>query len=129
MKKWMLLCVGMTIWMSGCSLHVTENNLLRARAEKADQMMNGKSPEERALEIKTAISRVDGVSTSAVIVEGHTAIIGVRTDAQESKEIGRLTRAVRNAARQTDTEVYAVSVTVNDEIVTQIEEEERSRAQ
>lgn len=92
-------------------------------------MMNGKSPEERALEIKTAISRVDGVSASAVIVEGRTAIIGVRTDAQESKEIGRLTRAVRNAARQTDTEVYAVSVTVNDEIVTQIEEEERSRAQ
>ena len=129
MKKWMLLCVSMTIWMSGCSLHVTENNLLRARAEKADQMMNGKSPEERALEIKTAISRVDGVSASAVIVEGRTAIIGVRTDAQESKEIGRLTRAVRNAARQTDTEVYAVSVTVNDEIVTQIEEEERSRAQ
>lgn len=127
MKKMVLSCFLLIFLCCGCSLAVTENNLLKTRTAKANELQNGKSMAERATDVKEQIGRIDGVTGSAVVIEGHTAIIGLRTKDLQKKEQKQLIDNVQTAAVQTDDTLYFVSVTVDENIVSQIEKEEKTR--
>ncbi len=127
MKKMVLSCFLAIFVCCGCSLAVTENNLLKARTAKAEEIKNGKSMAERAADVKEKIGRIDGVTGSAVVIEGHTAIIGLRTKDLQKKEQKQLTNDVQAATVQADDTLYFVSVTMDENIVSQIEKEEKTR--
>lgn len=79
------------------------------------------SPKERAQEIQKALSEVPGVTDSAVVVAGHTAIIGLRTE-EKGAALGRLIQEAEGAARRADGNLQMVSVTANEAIVDRMEE-------
>ena len=126
MKKMVFCSVLMIFLCCGCSFAVVENNLLQTRTAKVAERTNGKSMAERAADVKEKIGRIDGVQGSAVVVEGHTAIIGLRTDIEKKKQT-QLTNEVQATALQTDDKLYFISVTTDENIVSQIEKEEKTR--
>ena len=79
------------------------------------------SPKERAQQIQRALMEVPGVADSAVVVAGHTAIIGLRTK-ETGTSLGRLIQEAERAARNADENLQMVSVTANDSIVDRMEE-------
>ncbi|MDD4843014.1 MAG: YhcN/YlaJ family sporulation lipoprotein [Anaerotignum sp.] len=127
-KKLMSTLVLSILVLSGCSATVTENNLSGVHFVKADEKMGEKTFEERAQSIKTLLYQIKGISGSAVIVEGHTAIIGLRLDDGMENDATRISREADNAARQADQYINSTSITTNIKIVSLIEEMEHKRA-
>ncbi|WP_304508975.1 YhcN/YlaJ family sporulation lipoprotein [Anaerotignum sp.] len=113
---------------SGCSPKVTENNLAGAHLVKADEMLGEKTFQERALSIKNLLHQINGISGNAVVVEGHTAIIGLRIEEGMEDDATRIIREADNAARQADEYINNTSITTNQKIVSLVEEMERKRA-
>ncbi len=95
---------------------------------KYDDMMGDKTQEERAAAIKKRLGQLDGILGSAVVVEGHTAIIGLRTDGTDQEKIRQIRRAADTAAKDADEYIESTSITTNGRIVALIEEMERKRA-
>ena len=79
------------------------------------------NPKERAQQIQTALMEVPGVTDSAVVVAGHTAIIGLRTK-ETGTALGRLIQEAETAARGADKHLQMVSVTANEAIVERMEQ-------
>lgn len=79
------------------------------------------SPGERVAQIRTALLDIPGVTDSAVVVAGHTAIIGLRTEA-EGAALGRLMQEAERAAIGADGSLQMVSVTANEAIVSRMEQ-------
>lgn len=79
------------------------------------------SPKERAGQIQKALSEIPGITDSAVVVAGHTAIIGLRTE-ETGTALGRLIQDAETAARGVDRNLQMVSVTANEAIVERMEE-------
>ncbi len=127
MWKKLMGTVGMSILVfSGCAT-VTENNLSGVHFVKADEKMGEKTFEERAQSIKTLLYQIKGISGSSVIVEGHTAIIGLRLEQGMENDATRISREADNAARQADQYINNTSITTNQKIVSLIEEMEHKR--
>ncbi len=126
MKKMVFCSILILFLCCGCSFAVVENNLLQTRTAKATERVHGKSMAERAADVKEKIGRIDGIQGSAVVVEGHTAIIGLRTDVDKKKQT-QITNDVQATALQTDKDLYFVSVTTDETIVSAIEKEEKTR--
>ena len=115
--------------LSGCRAEVTENNLSQMHFIKYEDMEGGKSPEERAVAIKRRIYQMDEVTGCAVVVEGHTAIIGLRLkENMEQNEISSVRKEVDSAAKAEDENIESTSITMNTHIVSLIEDMERKRA-
>lgn len=115
--------------LSGCKAEVTENNLSKLHFVKAADELGDKTPGERATAIKRYIYQIEDVTGCAVVVEGHTAIIGLRLE--ENAEQNRSTyvrKEVDSAAREADEYIESTSITMNTHIVSLIEEMERKRA-
>lgn len=79
------------------------------------------NPKERAQQIQKALMEVPGVTDSAVVVAGHTAIIGLRTE-EKGTALGRLMQEAETAARGADKHLQMVSVTANEAIVDRMEQ-------
>lgn len=79
------------------------------------------NPKERAQQIQKALMEVPGVTDSAVVVAGHTAIIGLRTK-ETGTALGRLMQEAETAARGADKHLQMVSVTANEAIVERMEQ-------
>ncbi len=128
MKKWAIIAVGL-MFLVGCGAEVTENNLSKLHFVKAEEEMGDKTPEERALAIKRQLSLIEEVIGNAVVVEGHTAIIGLRLkEEMEQKAMVRVKKEADLAAREADEYIENTSITMNSRIVALIEEMERRRA-
>ncbi|WP_313526875.1 YhcN/YlaJ family sporulation lipoprotein [Anaerotignum sp.] len=127
---WKKLCfiILATLSFSGCSATATENNLSGVHFVKADDKLGEKTPEERASSIKNLLHQINGITGNAVIVEGHTAIIGLRLEDGMKNEATRLSREADNAAREADEYINSTSITTNERIVSLIEDMERKRA-
>jgi len=125
-KLWVLALAVLAF--SGCSATATQNNLSRINFVKANSQMGDKTPEERAESIKKFLHQINGLKGNAVIVEGHTAIIGLRLEKGMEDDITRLSREADTAARQADEYIDNTSITTNERIVSLIEEMERKRA-
>lgn len=126
---WKKLCMVILTMMvcSGCSATVTENNLSGVHIVKANEKMGEKTQAERAQSIKVFLHKINGISGNAVIVEGHTAIIGLRLADGMEADATRLRQEADAAAREADEYINNTSITTNQNIVSLIEDMERRR--
>ncbi|MDD3393978.1 MAG: YhcN/YlaJ family sporulation lipoprotein [Anaerotignum sp.] len=126
---WKKLCMMlMAIYIcSGCSTTAVENNLSGVHFVKADDKIGEKTAKERAQSIKAQLHQMNGITGNAVVVEGHTAIIGLRLEEGMENEASRLTKEADIAAREADEYISNTSITTNEKIVSLIEEMERKR--
>lgn len=128
MKKIMLVIL-ILLFCGGCKVELTEKDQQKLYFVKAETEVADKTPEERAMTIKNRLKQIKEIVGTAVVVEGHTAIIGLRLkEGLEQNEISAVKKEVDLAARGADVSVESTSVTTNDYIVSMIEEMERKRA-
>ena len=118
----LFLCVG-------CRAEMTEEAQQKIHFVKAEREVDDRTPEERAMLLKSRLKQIDEVIGTAVVVEGHTAIIGLRIkEGLHREEIDAVKRKAEVLAKAADVSVESVSVTDNGYIVSMIEEAERKRA-
>ena len=128
MKKVMLVIL-ILLFCGGCKAELTEKDQQKLYFVKAETEVEDKTPEERAATIKNRLKQIKEIVGTAVVVEGHTAIIGLRLkEGLEQNEISAVKKEADLAARGADVSVESTSVTTNDYIVSMIEEMERKRA-
>jgi hypothetical protein len=128
MKKLAVLW-AVLICCVGCKAEVTEENLSQVHFVKAEWEIGDKTPEERAMAVKNRLGQVDGVIGTAVVVEGHTAIIGLRLKEKlEQNEISAVKKEVEQKAKGAGVFIETTSITTNSYIVSLIEQTERKRA-
>ena len=117
------------VFCTCCSAEMTEEDISKAHFVKAEWEVEDKTPEERAMVIKARLKQIDEIIGTAVVVEGHTAIIGLRLEENmEQNEIDAVKKEVDATAREADVSVESTSVTANSYIVSLIEDMERRRA-
>lgn len=127
MKKWIVF--GLLLFLTGCKAEMTEESQQQLHFVKADLEVGDKTPEERALTVKMRLDQIDGIIGTAVVVEGRTAIIGLRLESgMEQNEIDAVKREADAAAKAAGVEIDNTSVTDNGYIVSLIEDMERKRA-
>lgn len=128
MRRMVFFCMAL-FFLTGCSAEMTETNLSKLHFVKAAEELGDKTPEERAAAIKRRLKQIEEVTGTAVVVEGHTAIIGLRlAEGMEQNDMTRVKREADTAAREADEYIESTSITMNTYIVSLIEEMERSRA-
>ena len=128
MKKWMIFW-GLLVFLTGCGAKLTDEAVSKVQFVKAAEEIGDKTPEERALTIKSRLKQIEGVVGTAVVVEGHTAIIGLRLEENmEQNEISAVKKEAERAAKGADVFIESASVTANGYIVSLIEDMERERA-
>ncbi len=128
MKKLAVLWVVL-ICCVGCKAEVTEDSLSQVHFVKAEREIGDKTPEERAMAVKNRLGQIDGGIGTAVVVEGHTAIIGLRVEERmEQNEISAVKKEVEQKAKGAGVFIETTSITTNSYIVSLIEEMERKRA-
>ena len=126
---WRYVLVLLMVFCTGCKAEMTEEAQQKIHFVKAGQEIGDRTPEERALVIKTRLKEIDEIIGTAVVVEGHTAIIGLRLEENlEQNEIDSVKKEADNAAKNADVYIDHTSVTTNSYIVSMIEDMERRRA-
>lgn len=129
MKKWVIFYL-LLFFCTGCGAALTEENLSKLHFTKAELEMGEKTPQERAMAIKRRLQQVEGVIGTGVVVEGHTAIIGLRLETGvEQTAISRVKQEADAKAREADAFIENTSITTNVYIVSLIEEMEHRRAE
>ena len=120
----------LSVWiLAGCSAEITEQNLNHLHFVKASQEMGDKTPAERAFAIKRRLGEMEELSGSAVVVEGHTAIIGLRfRENMEQNQLTAVRKEADRAAKEADAYIKSTSITMNPYIVALIEDMEKQRA-
>ncbi|MBR2852161.1 MAG: hypothetical protein IKB91_07205, partial [Anaerotignum sp.] len=99
MKKLVISFLVM-VFCTGCGARVTDEDLSKVHFVKAELEINDRTPEERALIIKNRLKQISGVTGTAVVVEGHTAIIGLRLkENMEQNEISAVKREAEALAK------------------------------
>ena len=127
--KYVWLVLVLMVCCSGCKAKMTEEAQQKIHFVKAEQEVGDRTPEERAMIIKTRLKQIDEVTGTAVVVEGHTAIIGLRLeDGMEQNEIDRVKKDADALAKGADVSIENTAVTTNSYIVSLIEDAERKRA-
>lgn len=129
MKKWVLFFgIFVAGFLGGCGAAPVQNHLQKALTAEDREKIGGKSPAERAEEIKSFLVRIEGITGTAVVVEGHTAIIGLRVDGVTQAQAQEIMKEAEYMAIAFGTEIENVSVTVTDTLVSLIEAEEKERS-
>lgn len=115
--------------LAGCSADMTEKNLNHLHFVKASEEMGDKTSAERAYTIKQRLGQMEELSGSAVVVEGHTAIIGLRfRESMEQNALTAVKKEADRAAKEADEYIKSTSITMNPYIVALIEDMEKQRA-
>ena len=118
----LFLCVG-------CKAEMTEEPQQKIHFVKAEEEIGDRTPEERAMILKNRLKQIEEVAGTAVIVEGKTAIIGLRLkNGMEQNEIDAVKRKADVLTRSAEADIEHTSVTANDYLVGLIEEMERKRS-
>lgn len=108
---------------SGCRMEMAENHMGGIFANETEQ-----SQAQRAEAVKEELYKIEGITGSAVVIEGHTAIIGLRTKEMGKKQAKLLIAQVEQVVKNTKVDIQNVSVTTKESIVTLIEKEEKERS-
>lgn len=128
MRKMIVVFLVMVLG-TGCKAEMTEEAQQKIHFVKADLEVGDRTPEERAMIIKTRLKQIDAVIGTAVVVEGHTAIIGLRLEENmEQNEIASVKKEADALAKGADVSIESTSITTNSYIVSLIEDMERKRA-
>lgn len=106
MKKIRVLCLFCIFFASSCTMRNVQNHLSQIPPSDAT----------RRIAITSALSKLPEVSESVVFVDGHTALIGIVTEADS--------RVLRNRIAQTvlcaDSYTFSVSTTTSESIIEKI---------
>lgn len=129
MKKLTVFFLFCSVLFCGCvPSRQIENNLTQIRIAKGNEMLNDKTDEERAQDIKEILlMKMSEVKGAAVVVESHTALIGLRLDEQYQEDSIELKEKAGQLAKESDDTILGASVTTNDKIISMIEDLERKR--
>ena len=126
---WRYVLVLLMVFCTGCKAEMTEEAQQKIHFVKAEQEIGDRTPEERALVIKTRLKEIDEIIGTAVVVEAHTAIIGLRLEGGlEQNEIDSVKRKADALAKGAEVSIESTSITTNSYIVALIEDTERKRA-
>ena len=106
-----IFCCGMIL--TGCRSNTLENNLSQIRIARAAELEQGKTKSERAKEIKQNILQLEEIQQAAVIIEGKTALIGLRLKEDSQKDA--------------DENIDGTAITANENITAMIEKMEKER--
>lgn len=118
----LFLCVG-------CKAEMTEEPQQKIHFVKAEEEIGDRTPEERAMILKNRLKQIEEVAGTAVVVEGKTAIIGLRLkNGMEQNAIDAVKRKADVLTRSAEVDIEHTSVTANDYLVGLIEEMERKRS-
>lgn len=126
---WRYVLMLMVVFCTGCKAEMTDKAQQKVHFVKADLEVGDKTPEERALTIKGRLQQIDQVEGTAVVVDGHTAVIGLRLkEGLGQNQIDSVKKEAETAAKHADVDIDNTSITTNSYIVSLIEDMERSRA-
>ncbi len=127
MKKviFVIFCCGMIV--TGCRSNTLENNLSQIRIARAAELEQGKTKSERAKEIKQNILQLEEIQQAAVIIEGKTALIGLRLKEDSQKDVVRLKSEADILAKEADENIDGTAITANENITAMIEKMEKER--
>ena len=118
-------CCGMIL--TGCRSNTLENNLSQIRIARAAELEQGKTKSERAKEIKQNILQLEEIQQAAVIIEGKTALIGLRLKEDSQKDVVRLKSEADILAKEADENIDGTAITANENITAMIEKMEKER--
>ena len=128
MRK-VMFCFLVMLFICGCGAEMTEKTQQKHSSVKTEQEVDDRTPGERAMVIKERLKQMDGIIGTAVVVEGHTAIIGLLLEKDmEQNEISAVRTKAESLAKNADASVENVLVTSNAYVVSMIEDAERKRA-
>ena len=114
---------------AGCKAEMTEEAQQKIHFVKAEEEIGDRTTEERAMILKNRLKQIEEVAGTAVVVEGKTAIIGLRLkNDMEQNEIDTVKRKADVLAKSAEADIEHTSVTANDYLVGLIEEMERKRS-
>ena len=127
MKKviFVIFCCGMIV--TGCRSNTLENNISQIRIARAAELEQGKTKSERAKEIKQNILQLEEIQQAAVIIEGKTALIGLRLKEDSQKDVVRLKSEADILAKEADENIDGTAITANENITAMIEKMEKER--
>ncbi|MCI8628330.1 MAG: hypothetical protein HFE57_02280 [Firmicutes bacterium] len=120
-----IFCCGMIL--TGCRSNTLENNLSQIRIARAAELEQGKTKSERAKEIKQNILQLKEIQQAAVIIEGKTALIGLRLKEDSQKDVVRLKSEADILAKEADENIDGTAITANENITAMIEKMEKER--
>ena len=120
-----LFCCG--ILLTGCQSDTLQNNISQIRIAKAAELEQGKTKTERAKDIKQSILQLEDVEQAAVIIEGKTALIGIKLKQESKKDVVQLKAQADMLAKQADNNIDGTAITANDNITAMIEKMEKER--
>ena len=113
--------------LTGCRSNTLENNLSQIRIARAAELEQGKTKSERAKEIKQNILQLEEIQQAAVIIEGKTALIGLRLKEDSQKDVIRLKSEADILAKEADENIDGTAITANENITAMIEKMEKER--
>ncbi len=125
MKKVIIVLFCSGILLTGCQSDTLQNNISQIRIAKAAELEQGKTKTERAKDIKQSILQLEDVEQVAVIIEGKTALIGLKLKQESKKDVVQLKAEADMLAKQADTNIDGTAITANDNITAMIEELEK----
>lgn len=127
MKRVVFSIFCCTMILTGCRSNTLEDNLSQIRIAKAAELEQGKTKSERAKEIKQNILQLEEIKQAAVIIEGKTALIGLRLKEDSQKDVIRLKTEADILAKEADENIEGTAITANENITTMIEKMEKER--
>ncbi len=127
MKKVIFVIFCCDMILTGCRSNTLENNLSQIRIARAAELEQGKTKSERAKEIKQNILQLEEIQQAAVIIEGKTALIGLRLKEDSQKDVVRLKSEADILAKEADENIDGTAITANENITAMIEKMEKER--
>lgn len=127
MKRVVFSIFCCTMILTACRSNTLEDNLSQIRIAKAAELEQGKTKSERAKEIKQNILQLEEIKQAAVIIEGKTALIGLRLKEDSQKDVIRLKTEADILAKEADENIDGTAITANENITTMIEKMEKER--
>lgn len=127
-KKTAFIFFLISLSLCGCAAdtRALENNLFEIRSAETEKV-EGRSSSERAQNVKENIMKIQELDGVSVVIEGRTALIGLRIKENNTKDIERIKKEASRLAKEADTNIVSTSITSNEEITSMIEEMERER--
>lgn len=127
MKKILLIVFCLTVLLCGCQSRTLQNNISQIRIAKAAELEQQKTKAQRAEEIKNNLLQLEEIQSAAVIIEGKTALIGLRLKQHSQKDVVRLKAEADILAKQADDSIDGTAITANENITAMIEKMEKER--
>lgn len=125
-----LLLFILPLTISGCTGGTGEeiqNNFNNMRIAYGEDRTSAVSFTSRAKMLKDVLMKIEGISDAKVVITGHTALIGIVVNTDDTEELARVKKEAGKIAKQTDSGIYHTAITSNQEIIDMIEEMEEEK--